>query len=184
MDKLSPKHRLFVEAFAGDPIEAALIANLATTPQGLKSVSAKLMSEPLIQEALLQGSKYMDNTKKVIATREERQALWTQIMTNEDPHHKQEFDSNGVPITNTPNIPLPIRLKASELLGKSEADFVEKIDMTSRVTLTDIILGSYAADSDRSIEDIEAEYVLHKTQEKRKLEEPVDDLSGNLDDLI
>jgi len=186
MDKLSPKHRVFVEAFAGDPTEAARIADLSTTEIGAKRIGKELMKEPLIIQAIQERSKYVEKVKKTIATREERQELWSQLMFNEDPHVKPETDANGLPIKQSPNIALAIRLKASELLGKSEADFVEKIDMTSKVTLTDIILGSYAKESDRSIEDIEAEYKLIRSQEKRRLQEPEDDLTEtpNLDDLI
>jgi hypothetical protein len=171
MDRLLPKHRVFIEAFDGDPVEAARIAELSTTEDGLKRISKKLMKQPLIIKALEERSKYMDTTKRVIATREERQELWTKIMINEDPHLKPEYDSNNVPIKPLANIPLATRLKASELLGKSEADFVDKIDMTSKITLTDIILGSYATDSDRSLEDIEAEYKLIKNRKLTSDEE-------------
>jgi hypothetical protein len=97
-------------------------------------------------------------------------------MKNEDPYRKEELDPNGVPIPEG-NIPIPIRLKASELLGKSEADFVDKVDVTQTLTLSDIILKSYDKESTKSIEDIEAEY--YKMQEDKELPAP-----ENLDDLI
>ena len=45
-----------------------------------------------------------------IATRQERQEFWTSVLRNEDEAMKD-------------------RLKAAELLGKSEGDFLERVEM-------------------------------------------------------
>jgi hypothetical protein len=163
ISKLSPKQRIFVEAYDGDPIYSARVAGYVGPDSYLKQRGEELLSQPLIIEAIKERSKYMATVKNAIATREERQQLWTDIMKNQDPHRKEEVDANGIPVPEG-NIPLPIRLKASELLGKSEADFVDKIDMTTNITLTDIIKQSYLPDPEdtRTLEDIEAEYYKHK----------------------
>ena len=164
LNSLSPKHRIFVEAYDGDPIYAARIAGFTGSDNYIKQKGEDLLKQPLIVEAIKERTKYMTTLKNAIATREERQQLWTDIMKNQDPHRKEEVDANGVPVPEG-NIPLPIRLKASELLGKSEADFVDKIDMTTNITLTDMIKQSYLPDPEdtRTLEDIEAEYYKHKT---------------------
>jgi hypothetical protein len=168
MMKLSDKHRMFVEAFDGDLPYAMRIAGYNGTDMYLKQKGEELLSTPLIQQAIEHRKKYVANLKETIATREERQLLWSQIMKNEDPYRKEELDENGVPIPEG-NIPLPVRLKASELLGKSEADFIDKVDVNHSVTLSDIILKSYNEGETKSIEDIEAEY--YAIQENRKLED-------------
>lgn len=160
---LTPQHRLFVESYDGDEVTAMRIAGYTGTDGYLKDKAKKLLANPTVVEAIKERSKYIASTHKAIADREERQSLWTAIMRNEDPHRKEEKDSNGVPIPES-NIPLPVRLKASELLGKSEADFIEKIDMNSNVTITDIIAQSYTSEED--LDTIEAQYKLLKERKQ------------------
>lgn len=181
MEKLSPKHRLFVEAYDGDEVFAMRAAGFTGADNYLKKRAADLLALPLIQEAIRDRSLYTAKTAAIIATREERQALWTAIMKNEDPYKKEELDQNGIPIPDG-NIPLMTRLKASEMLGKSEADFVDKVDMTATHTISDLISKSYLVEDD--IDAIEATYKLLK--EKKELptiefpEAPVE----SLEDLI
>ncbi len=114
-------------------------------------------------------------------------------MKNEDPYQKEEVDENNVPIRQPKNLPLPLRLKASELLGKSEADFVEKVDMNVQHSLSDLIMQSYQLESkeDIPIEAIEAEYYrVKKAGEKPEdfevvtPEESKEQAPQTLDDLI
>jgi hypothetical protein len=54
-----------------------------------------------------------------------------------------------------------MRLKASEDLAKSEGLFIDKVDMTTTLTLSDEIMKSYksnAIEDDLSVDAIEAEY--------------------------
>jgi hypothetical protein len=63
-------------------------------------------------------------------------------------------------------------LKASELLGKSEADFIEKLDVSSNVTITDIIAQSYTSDDD--LDSIEAQYkLLRERKEIPQIEDAI-----------
>lgn len=169
MKELNNKHRLFVEAYTGNNIEAMRIAGFTGTDGYLNQKAEELLADPLIMEAIKQRSKYRAKLLDTIAGREERQALWTAVMRNEDPHARKEVD----PITNVPkpleNIPLATRLKASELLGKSEQDFVDKVELTGQMTITDVITKSYKLNQkdDASIEEIEAEY--YRAQESRSL---------------
>lgn len=181
-DQLSKQERLFVEAYDGDLVYAGRMAGIGgpgSPDSYIKQRAQKLLERPLIIEAIQDRSKYLLDTKNAIATREERQALWTAIMKNQDPHRKEEVDSNGVPIPEG-NIPLPIRLKASELLGKSEADFIEKIDMSVQHSITDLIQQSYRDDT--PIEAIEAQY--RAVKEKKALPIVELDEPTSLEDLI
>lgn len=175
MISLSRKHRMFIEAYDGDLVQAMRVAGYNGTDVYLKQKGEELLSTPLIKKGIEDRRKYIANLKDVIATREERQALWTQIMKNEDPYRKEELDPNGVPIPEG-NIPLPIRLKASELLGKSEADFIDKVDVNHSVTLSDIILKSYTKDDEKTLEEIEAEYYSIEEAKQIKAPESIDDI--------
>jgi len=160
---MTPKLRMFVEAYDGDPVYAARVAGFTGADNYLKQKTNELLENPTIIEAIKQRARYMAGLKKTIATREERQQLWSDVMRNEDPHRIEEFDSNGVPIPVT-NIPLLTRMKASELLGKSEADFIDKVETTVTHSLSDLVMQSYklSKEEDLSIEAIEAEYFKAK----------------------
>lgn len=175
LNKLSQKHRIFVEAYDGDATYAARLAGFTGSDGYINQRAEELLRQPLIIEAIKERTKYMTTLKTAIATREERQQLWTDIMKNQDPHRKEEVDANGVPVPEG-NIPLPIRLKASELLGKSEADFVDKIDMAVQHSLSELVMKSYKIEEaeDLDIEAIEAEYTKQKTAS----------LTTNIDDII
>lgn len=175
LESLNNKLRHFVDVYDGDVVSSMRIAGYTGADSYLKQKGNQLLEEPLIQIALRDRDMFKEKKRKAIADREERQALWTAIMRNEDPHHKEETD----PVTNMPipqtNIPLQTRLKASELLGKSEADFVDKIDMTVQHSLSDLIAQSYKVE--QSIEDIEAEYYKIKGPEQLPTQLPtIEDL--------
>jgi phage terminase small subunit len=136
--ELSRKQRVFVDVFDGNGAAAALAAGY--TCKNTKSASGrawKLLMNPKIQRALAEKmaksesefnavrKEHRERLKEIeeikgelaeldtevlkghIATRKERQIFWTQMMMDEE-----EKASD--------------RLKASELLGRSEVDFVEK----------------------------------------------------------
>lgn len=152
---VSEKIRDFVLAYNGDVVEAMMIAGFAGEPATLKMRGEKYLKEPHIQEALKKRDLFTHSKHAVIANRQERQAFWTSIMRNHDPDAKPEYNDKGIRKPEE-NIPLATRLKASELLGKSEVDFVEKIDVNAQVTITDIIKQSYIDDTPLDV--IEAQY--------------------------
>lgn len=165
MRGLSSKKKLFVEAYCGDPVEAMRIAGFTGTNASLRAGGNKLLSDPDIMEAIKDRSKYLNKTANVIASRESRMELWTDIMNNNDPHWKETNDANGIPIKEG-NIPMNYRLKASELLGKAEGDFIERLDISGNVTISDVIMESYKVE-DKSIDVIEAEYMLIRESRKQ-----------------
>lgn len=183
MRTLTPKHRLFIEAYAGDEIKAMRLAGFNGTDSYLRQQAEKLLKEPLILEAIHHRDFFMDKSKKLKMDREDLQGFWTDIIKNNDPYLVEEFD----PVTNVPkpkeNLPIQARLKASEMLGKSDGMFVDKIDVSGNVTITDLVQQSLK--STRSIEDIEAEYNLI-TAADELMPDPTDlhNQSSDIDDLI
>lgn len=162
---LTKKHRLFVEAYAGDVISAMLAAGFEGVPAYLQAKGDELLANPLIQEAIKERSRYMAKTFKNIADREERQALLTAWMRNEDPYRVEEKDANGAPIPRG-NLPESMRVKALELLGKSEGDFVDNVHHTGSLTFAELVGKSYEVEDD--IEAIEAEYNQVQEQKAKK----------------
>lgn len=163
---LTRKHRLFVEAYAGDVISAMLAAGFTGAPEWLKQEGEKLLENPIIIEAIKERSRYMAKTFHVIADRDERMALLTSWMRNEDPHRKEEKDAAGIPIPQG-NLPESMRVKALELLGKSEGDFVDKLEVSGKLTVTEAIMKSYKLEELGMDDDaIEAEYWAAKDRAK------------------
>jgi phage terminase small subunit len=175
--QLSQKRRLFAEAYAGDEVEAMQLAGYQGDPNYLRQKAQQLLKDPLVMEAIKDRSKYTATTKEAIWNREERQVFWTQVAKNKDPYARQELDKFGNPIPeeHKPNIPIQQRLKATEMLGKSEGDFVDRIDMNTNISLQQIIMNSYELppSDDMSIEEIEAEY--RKVRDARRLTENKDE---------
>lgn len=104
---LNARQRAFVEAYCGNATEAAIAAGYSAKYAGRNA--DKLLKNTKVQKEL----KERENKRlaSLIATREERQRFWTTLMRDED---RKEVD----------------RLKASELLAKSEGDFLERRELT------------------------------------------------------
>ena len=101
---LTTKQKAFVAAFHGNAAEAARAAGYSA--KTAKAIGSELLTKPDIKEAIQERER--ERTDSMIATREERQRFWTAIMRDEETELKD-------------------RLRASELLAKSEADFMEKV---------------------------------------------------------
>jgi phage terminase small subunit len=103
---LTEKQRKFCEAFAangGNALQAAKAAGYSNPdPEGARQIGKDRIREAL--EMLRQAE-----TSTAIATRTERQETWTTLMRNE--------------------LLTPMeRMKASELLGKAQGDFIERVE--------------------------------------------------------
>lgn len=100
--------RLFADAYSsnGGNAAAAYKASHATcqSDRAAEVGGSKALRKPEIQDALERRRQQSD--AKAIMTRSQRQALWTKLAQDEKK-------------------PDATRLRASELLGKSQADFVE-----------------------------------------------------------
>lgn len=108
---LSPKQRKFVEYYAacGNATEAARQAGYRKpNPQGSEN-----LVKPSIQAAI--AALTAEVASQRIATVVERQEYWTALMRGEQEGHPEM---------------LKLGLKASELLGKAQGDFIERKEVT------------------------------------------------------
>lgn len=118
--KLTPKRQRFVEAYTGEAMgnatEAARIAGYAKPhPEG-----SRLLRIATVAEAVAKASRATQSA--AIATREERQAMLTRIMRGDEPEVR--YDAVGEPIE--AQAAMRDRIKALELLGKMQGDFIER----------------------------------------------------------
>ncbi len=112
---LTERQRRFCEAYAatGNATEAARRARYRRPdPQGAENLRKPAVASAL--EALRQKT-----MAAAIAEREERQAQWTSIMRGEP------RPDGSVPTISE-------QLRASELLGRAQGDFVERREITGR----------------------------------------------------
>lgn len=103
---LTLKQRRFVEYYNGNATQAAIKAGYSKNYTN--SDAFKLLQKPAIIKAITDREKF--NQSSHIATRKERQQFWSNIMKDEE-------------------IPIVSRLRASELLGKSEGDFLDRSEV-------------------------------------------------------
>lgn len=106
MAKLNAKRQAFVDAWEGNATAAALAAGYS--PKTAYSQGQRLLKTVEVQEAI--KAREAQRLAPTIATRQERQEFWTSVLRNEEEAMKN-------------------RLKAAELLGKSEGDFLERVEM-------------------------------------------------------
>jgi phage terminase small subunit len=104
MARLTTKQRRFIEAYTGNAKQAATAAGYSEKTS--YSAGQRLLKNVDIQEAI--RSREEQRRAELIADREARQQFWTAIM-------RDESES------------MTARLKASELLAKSEGDFLERV---------------------------------------------------------
>lgn len=107
--KLTKRQELFAQYYCGNATEAAIQAGYS--PETATQIGHKNLKKPAIKQAI--QSRMTPQIEKNIATRAERQQFWSDIMRDE---HIETKD----------------RLKASELLGRSEGDFLERFDHSSK----------------------------------------------------
>lgn len=95
----------FAEVYDGNGVQAARAAGYKGSDAVLATTAGRLLRNPEVLERISKRE-----TKRItgkILTREERQAFWSTVANDE-------------------NADMGDRLRASELLGKSQADFIER----------------------------------------------------------
>ncbi len=103
--KLTPQQKRFVDAYQGNATEAAIAAGYSA--KTARAQGARLLTKVDIAKAIEKRSER--DAKTTIADRQKRQEFWTAVMGDE-------------------KMKMQDRLKASELLGKSEGDFLERFE--------------------------------------------------------
>ena len=113
---MTPMQVRFIEHYTGNATEAALAAGYSK--KTAYSQGQRLLKNVEITKLIQQR----ENTyiADVVADREERQSFWTCLMRNPEQRTSD-------------------RLKASELLAKSEGDFLERIQ-TNNMQIPDIVI--------------------------------------------
>ena len=110
MEVFTLKQRKFIETYCGNATEAAIAAGYSS--KTARSQGQRLLTNVDILKAVKEREK-ADLALKV-ANRQERQEFWTSAMKDTE-------------------LPMRDRLKASELLGRSEADFKERIEIQEEI---------------------------------------------------
>ena len=112
---MNQRQQLFVNEYLVD-----LNCTQAAIRAGYSSRTAYSQGQRLLKNAEVSqaiDTAMTERRNKLIATREQRQAFWSSVMND-----------TGEDMRN--------RLKASELLGKSEADFTDKIQSSNPKEIT------------------------------------------------
>lgn len=109
---LNAMRQAFVEAFCGNATEAALKAGYS--PKTAYSQGQRLLKNVEVKAAI--AARQAPASSARIATREERQSFWTHVMRDPDEDMRN-------------------RLKAAELLGKSECDFAERVEVSGEMDI-------------------------------------------------
>lgn len=102
---LTSRQKKFIEAYQGNATEAAIKAGYSE--KTARQMGAENLTKPDISAAI--KSREDRQIKSLIANRLERQQFWTKTMKD-------------------PQVDVRWQLKASELLGRSEADFTERVE--------------------------------------------------------
>ncbi len=115
--KLTAKQQVFVMEYLNDcnATQAAIRAGYSS--RTAYSIGQRLLKNVEVSQAI--NSAMSERKNQLIATREQRQEFWTAVMTDIE----QDMRS---------------RLRASELLAKSEGDFTEKVQVQDTSTNYDI----------------------------------------------
>ena len=120
---LTVKQRKYVDCYDGNIKDSAKRAGISY--QYAKELHTKTYYRHILYAL---QSRNDAQSKKDIADRQERQAFWTKVFRGEESQPTiTGTDTEGNPIVTDIPPKMPDRLKASELLARSEADFVDKL---------------------------------------------------------
>jgi ATP-dependent helicase YprA (DUF1998 family) len=122
---LSEQRRRFVEAFMGtshgNARQAALTAGYSQATAGKQG--SRLLTFVDVRRAIAERAK----SDPAVWQREDLQAWWTAVVSGASPHKRAA---------------LGIRLKASELLGRSQAVFTDNVAHSGKLTLEQALTAS------------------------------------------
>lgn len=132
--KLTTKQSKFIALYDGNGAKTAKLAGYKGSEHTLKQVASENLAKPYIAEAIRKRQE--KELAPMIATRQQRQAFWTKVL-------------------NTKTVSMANRLRASELLGKSEADFTDKTQVSGPDGGPQVI--AYIPDNGRKVIEDDAE---------------------------
>ncbi len=141
MPKFTVKQQRFIDAYEGNATEAARKAGYSK--KTAEAMGHENLRKPHIAEAIKKREEKRGN--KAIATREERQEFWTKALNGEIVEKVPVIKTvDGERVYVIEEIPpkMSDRLKASELLGRSEADFVDRHQVDFKGNLSEKLLAA------------------------------------------
>lgn len=107
---MTHKQSIFVAEYLKDMNATQAAIRAGYSPKTAYSIGQENLKKPEIKRAIKAAMNERKNA--LIANRQERQEFWTLVMRDHDTDMRQ-------------------RLKASELLAKSECDFIERHEVTT-----------------------------------------------------
>ena len=120
---MTHRQELFIQEYLNSLNATQSAIRAGYSPKTAYSIGQRLLKNVEVLRAINTAMNERKNT--LIATREQRQEFWTAVMNDCDTAMKD-------------------RLKASELLGKSEGDFTDKVQANiSGMTLADLVMEDY-----------------------------------------
>ena len=111
---MTDKQELFILEYQQDHNATQAAIRAGYSPKTAYSQGQRLLKDPDVKEVL--EADLTERKSELIATREQRQQLWTEIMYDTEQSTRD-------------------RLRASELLGKSCGDFIERIETKGETVL-------------------------------------------------
>lgn len=132
---LTSKQLKFIQAYAGNGADAARIAGYKGDDHQLAVAAYDNLTNPDIRKAIKRRTD--GELEPIISTRMSRQKFWDRVMRN-------------------PKVSMKERLRASELLGKSYADFIDVVKSSGTVK-TEIRLATDSQVED-ALEKFEKDY--------------------------
>ena len=112
---MTVKQRAFVENYTGNATQAALAAGYSR--RTARVIGAENLTKPDIQKAIQERE--AARLEPAILTREARLKFWSRVVGDENEDMKH-------------------RLRASELLGKAEGDFLERVEHSGESLTLDL----------------------------------------------
>ena len=140
---MTPKQQRFVNIYDGNATQAAIKAGYSK--KAARLIGSENITKPYIARAIKEREEKRRCTD--ILTRQERQAFWVKVI----------LDSS---------VEMKDRLRASELLARSEGDFINKIEMTAEM---DVKMNAFSEDERREllklVNDKGENYEKHENKE-------------------
>ena len=139
MKKLTIKQQLFADIYEGNGTEACRQAGYKGSDTVLAVQARRLLRNAKVVEIIQQ--RHHAASVVHIADRETRQEFWTAVMLSDEP--------------------LPVRLKASEILARSCGDFIARVELSQALTFKEIV-DSFDAGDEPLVKEDQAKILTNK----------------------
>ena len=120
--KTTVKQQRFIDLYDGNLSESAKKAGIS------RSYAKKIVSNSTLLDLI--KDRETERKREGIANREDRQVFWSGVLKGEIVSKTTITQEDGTEIEKIVQPKMADRLKASELLGRSEADFTDNLKVT------------------------------------------------------